>query len=73
MVIVTCAWDVKNLPKQLLRLPPAEYCLDYMHKRHVGEVAAPGRRYRVSEFLSNGETNDCSVMRSTANRVNVGM
>jgi len=55
MVIVTCAWDVKNLLKQLLRLPPAEYCLDYTHKRHVGEVAASGRRYRVSDFFQTAK------------------
>jgi hypothetical protein len=40
MAIVMCARDVRSLPKQLLMLTPAEYCLDYTHKRCVGEVAA---------------------------------
>jgi len=72
MAIVMCAPDMKSLPKPLLMLTPAVYCLDYTHNRYVGEVAALGRRYRVSEFLSDGGTNGSSVTRSRANRVNVG-
>jgi hypothetical protein len=71
MAIVMCAPRVKSLPEQLLMLTPAEYCLDYTQERHVGEVAASARRYRVPEILPNGETNGSSVTRSRANRVNV--
>jgi hypothetical protein len=48
-ILYVCA-KRKSLTEQLLMLTPAELCLDYTHKSRVGEVAAYGRRYRVSEF-----------------------
>jgi hypothetical protein len=68
-----CVRDVKSLPRQLLMLTPAEYCLDYTHKTCVGEVAAQEGRYRVYKFLSNRGTSERPVTCSTANRVTVGM